>query len=342
MKIAPAQQEAFVKSPKQCRAFLLYGPDEGRARNLSLQLVRQFLGQTYDSLNLTEISAESLSDDPARLTDELSSFTLMGGDRAVLLRHVGNDAVKTIEAAITGDPAPVWPLIVTAGDLRPTSKLRKLFEAGKEFAALACYHDDSRKVTQILAEEMRSRSITCEQGVIPMLASHLGNDHAITLQEIEKIDLFLGEERHLSMESANLLSGDNGDHTLDELFHAICGGVGNLESVLTRCFNEGMATIGIYRMLGSHLQKLLSIQTMMADGMAQKATFMRHGVFFKQEPLISRQIRYWNSPALKRAIQAVLEAERQTKIGHLSAEIICRNLLHKLALHATQASRRAA
>lgn len=342
MKIAPAQQEAFVKTPKECRAFLLYGPDEGRARSLSLQLVRKFLGQKFDPLNLTEITGESLSEDPARLTDELSSFTLMGGDRAVLLRHVSNDAAKIVEAALTGETPPVWPLIITAGDLRPTSRLRKFFEASKEFAALACYHDDARKVTQILAEEMRGRSISCEQGVIPMLASHLGNDHGITLQEIEKIDLFLGEERHLSMENALMLSGDNSDHTLDELFHAICSGAGNLETTLTRCFNEGMAPIAIYRMLSAHLQKLLSIQSMMANGMAQKAAFMRHGVFFKQEPLIGQQIRYWNKPALKRAIQAVLEAERQTKAGHLPAEMICRNLLHKLALHASQYARRAA
>ena len=175
-----------------------------------------------------------------------------------------------------------------------------------------------------------------------MLANSLGNDRAITLQEIEKIDLYLGEDRHLNAETAQLLVGDNKDHTLDELFHAICGGVGHLESTLDRCFNENIQPIGIYRMLSSHLQKLLSIKAMMASGLAQKAAFTRHGVFFKQEPLISQQISRWNEPTLRRAIQAILQAEREAKHSQTPPEMGCRSLLHKLARHANSGIRRAA
>lgn len=342
MKIAPAKQENFVKNPdKHYQGFLFYGPDEGRTRHLSLQLIRHFLGSPYDLLNLAEITGDSLSEDPAKLSDELSSFSLMGGDRAVLLRQATNDSAKVIEGALMSEPGPVWPLIVTAGDLRPSSKLRKLFEANKQTAAIACYHDDSRKVTQILAEEMRSRGITCEQGVIPLLAKTLGNDHAVTLQEIDKIDLYLGEKRHVTLATIETLSGDNRDHTLDELFHAICAGHGDLEATLTRCFNEALPPIAIYRMLSSHLQKLISIKTMIGAGMASKAAFTRHGVFFKQEPLIQQQIRYWNEPALRRAITAILEAEQQTKAGIVPAEMVCRNLLHKLSRHASRGKRAA-
>ncbi|MDG1285958.1 MAG: DNA polymerase III subunit delta [Rickettsiales bacterium] len=342
MKIAPAQQESFFKNPGDCRAFLLYGPDEGQIRTQSRQLIAHFLGQKYDTLDLTEIPADSLSEDPTRLSDELSSYTLMGGDRLVVLRQASSDNAKVIEAAILSEPKPVWPLIVLAGELRPTSKLRKMFEAEKSLAALACYRDDARKVTQVLAESLRERNITCEQGVIPMLAGSLGNDRAITLQEIEKIDLYLGEERHLSAELARKLSGDNKDHTLDELFHAVCGGKDGLENTLTRCFNENIQPIGIYRMLSSHLQKLLSIKAMMGNGIAQKAAFTRHGVFFKQEPLISQQIMRWNDPALRSAISALLEAEREAKHGALPPEMTCRNLMHRLSRHAAGKSRRTA
>ncbi len=342
MKIAPAQQENFLKTPGDCRAFLLYGPDEGQTRTQSRQLITHFLGQKYDPLDLTEISSDSLSEDPARLSDELSSFNLMGGDRLVILRQASSDDAKIIEPILLNEPKPVWPLIVLAGELRPTSKLRKLFEAEKSLAALACYRDDARKVTQVLAEGLRERNVTCEQGVIPMLANSLGNDRAITLQEIEKIDLYLGEERRLSADLARKLSGDNKDHTLDELFHAVCGGKGGLENALTRCFNENIQPIGIYRMLSSHLQKLLSIKAMMANGIAQKAAFTRHGVFFKQEPLISQQLMRWNEAGLRRAVSALLEAEREAKRGIVAPEMTCRNLMHKLSRHAAGTNRRAA
>lgn len=343
MKIAANQIEGFLKNPGTVRGVLFFGPDEGSARAHSRKLCQHFLGANFDSFNLTEISAESLSDDPARLSDELSSFSLMGGNRVVLLRNASNEVADVVKSALLSEPAPVWPLIVLAGDLRPASKLRKLFEADKQMAAIGCYHDDARKVTQILSESLRQRNITCEQGVIPMLAASLGNDHAITLQEIEKIDLYLGEERHLSAETARALGGDNGDHTLDELFHTVCGGQNRgLEATLQRCFHENMQPIAIYRMLNAHLQKLLSIKSMIAEGTALKAAFTRHGVFFKQEPLITQQISRWTEGGLRRAISALLEAERDTKIGAIPSELTCRNLLHKLSLYAASNARRAA
>ena len=209
----------------------------------------------------------------------------MASEKVILLRQSGSDTSKVVKEALLSDPAPVWPLIVTAGELRKTSALRKLFEAEKNMAAIACYQDDSRKVTQVMAEEFRNRGITAEQGVLQMLSETLGNDRAITLQEIEKIDLYLGEDRKLTLQTAHMLCGDNRDHQLDELFNAICSGKGNLEDTLSRCFLEGLQPIGIYRMLSSHFQKIMSIQAMIANGMAQKSAFMRHGVFFKQEAI---------------------------------------------------------
>jgi DNA polymerase-3 subunit delta len=332
MKITPAQQTRFLADPGKCRAFLFYGPDEGQTRLLSLQLIRKFLGANYDPMDMTEISPESLSEEPARLADELGSFSLLGGDRLVWIRQASNDLAPIIERAILSDPAPLWPLIVLAGDLRPTSKLRKLFEKEDSMAAIACYQDDARKVTQLLSESLRERGITCEQGVIQQLSATLGNDRAITLQEIGKIDLYLGEERRLSLELAAELCGDNRDHRLDALFDAVCGGrADELEATLDRCFLENLQPIGIYRMLNGHLQKLLSIQTMIEDGMVMKAAFTRHGVFFKQEAAITRQIQRWDRKGLQRAIAALLTAEEEAKAGIMPVELACKGLLHRLS-----------
>lgn len=338
MKITPAQQESFLKAPDRAiKAILFYGPDEGQSRAHCLKLIKFYCGAVYDPINIAEIDGASLSEDPARLGDELSSFSLMGGDRVVWLRNASSDAATVVESALLGEPAPVWPLLITSGDLRPTSKLRKLFEKHSSLAAVACYRDESRKLTQILSEAFREKNITCEQGVIQMLAGNLGNDRGVTLQEVEKIDCYLGEERHLTMDLAMLLSGDNHEQTLDELFNSVCGGeVRKLEKRLNRAFHENIQPIAIYRMLSSHLQKLLSVKAMLAKGMAQKSAFMKHGIFFKQEPLIQKQLPLWNPESLKRAIFAVLEAEADTKAGQLPPEMICRNLMHKLARYSSR------
>ncbi len=339
MKITPAQQQRFISAPGAAKAFLIYGPDEGQSRSIAKQLTQHFLGKIFDSINLTELEADTLSDDPALLMDALNSYSLLGGNRVIVVRHANAAIADIIESALDVDSPPIWPLIITAGDLKPASKLRKFFESSKSYAAIACYKDDAKKVTQILAESFKERNIICESGVIAYLAESLGNDRAITLQEIEKIDLYLGEDRKLTMQIAELIAGDNGDHTMEDLFHAVCTGSNNLEDTLSRCFIENIQPIAIYRRFSPHLQKLLSIKLMAAQGMALKAVFMRHGVFFKQEPLISKQITCWNDASLKRAIQAILEAEESAKFEAIDSELYCRNLLFKLASYASSTRR---
>lgn len=338
MKLAAAQQSAFLQKPDpKIRGILLYGPDEGLIRQNRQQLLTSYLGKGYDPFNVTDISAEALHEDPARLQDELSSYSLMGDKQAITLRQAANDHTETIKQALLSSPPPEWPFIATAGDLRPTSKLRKLFESEALLAAFPCYRDDARKVTQVISEELRKREIRVDPGVIQILANSMGNDRSVTIQEIEKIDLYLGEERHLGDQTARMLCGDNQDHTLDELFDAVCGAQGNLEEIIIRCYQENMQPIALFRMLNSHLQKLLSIKIALAEGNAAKSVFMRHGVFFKQEAAVQKQVNRWSIIALERAISAILDAERETKRGILPAEMGCTQLLHQLSRYAARA-----
>lgn len=337
MKIAPRETKAFLGNPGQYAAILIYGPDEGQARDHARTLAKAVLGADYDPMNLVEMSGGQLKDDPARLADELNALSLLGGERLVVLRDPGNGLAPLIrEMVVDGNPAA--KLIVTAGELTPASKLRQLFEKEKTLAALACYRDEGRQLTQLIQEKFRERGITAEAEVIPYLAQQLGNDRGVTLAEIEKIDLFLGEERRLTLAQAILLSGDNAELTLDDLCHAVAGGQpAKLPGLLRRLYADGTQPIGIFRILHNHFQKLQTLQSMVAGGLSVDEAMKQLRIFFKQQPLLRAQLPRWSAAKILRAMDALLEGEKQVKrAGSANPEIICDSLLQRLSLSAAR------
>ena len=346
MKLTARDIPGFLQKPQQVRGCLIYGPDEGQVRDTAKRMIPTLLGEGYDPLNLVELTDAQLKDDPARLIDELNSFSLMGGERLVWLRDPGNGLAPLVkEAVVEGNPGAY--LLITGGDLKPTSKLRQLCEKEKLLAALPCYKDDARQLSGLIQQAFRDRQIVADRDAMSYLASALGNDRGVTLQEIEKIDLFLSDDadgsgsRRLSLEQAMVLTGDNSELTLDDVCHAVAGGQPmQLQPLLNRLYADGTQPIGVFRILHSHFQKLQHMQAALRDGASLDMLFKQMRIFFKQQPLLRRQLQCWNMQSLIRAMDALMEAERMIKTSAIQPETYCSQLLQRLSLNAARAGGR--
>lgn len=338
MKIAPREVGSFLKKPADgLRGILLFGPDEGHVRESVKALTRHYLGEGYDPLNLTELTGDHLKEDPARLADELNALSLLGGDRLVWLRDPSATQSKLIkELLIEGNPEAM--LLVSAGELQTSSALRQLFEKEKTLASLAFYRDEGRQLSGVIQERFRELQIQAEPDVIPLMMRLLGNDRAVTLSEIDKIDLFLGDERRLSAQHVTLLLGDNSELTLDDLCQAVAGGQPqNIPPLLSRLTHSGTQPIGVYRILYNHFLKLQQLQGMVASGASVDEALKRLRIFYKQQDAMRAQLQRWNGAALLRALEALLQGEKELKTSRSSAaEILCAGLLQRLSLHAAR------
>lgn len=331
MKITIRDFPGFLRTSRAC---LIYGPDEGQVRDTARQLITAVLGKDYDPLNLIELPTAQLKEDPALLADALNSFSLMGGERLVWLREPPEALAATAKELLTGETPGAY-LLITEGELKPADKWRALFEKEKQLAALPCYRDDASKLSQLINDQFRARGITAEQGAVAVLSAQLGNDRGVTLQEIEKIDLFLGEERHLTREHASRLGGDNRELVLDDLCHAVCAGQPvQLSGVLTQLFEDGTQPIGVFRILHSHFQRLMQLKMLQAEGLSQEQAFERLRIFFKQKPRLTEQLRRWPEVKITRAQDALIEGELALKTAPVPPEAFCGQLLHRLALSA--------
>lgn len=337
MKIAPRAVAAFLASPgAQARAALLYGPDEGLARERARQIAAKLAGAGSVDSAAVEMDGDSLKTDPTRLADALSALSLLGDTQFVVLRDAGDRSAALIADAIPEGTRPGERhfLIVTAGELSPRSPLRALFESRADFAAIACYKDEAVDLQGLIRETLAGAGVQAGREVTEYLLRSLGNDRQVTRSELAKLLLYLGDEKQLTLAQAQAVIGENRDVALDEIALAVGGRQTEaLERHLARAFREGVAPVALLRAVQRHFQRLYTVCAAMEAGASpdQAVAGLKPTVFFRHVPAMTSQARSISREKLARALTLLAEAEAECKGGTLAPTLACHRALLRLA-----------
>lgn len=334
MKISASKVESFIGSHEpHVRAMLIYGPDGGLVRERADALARQVVDDLDDAFRVSELDAARLRDDPARLADEAAALAMTGGRRVVRLRPAGDQQADVI-AAFLADPMGDALILVEAGDLPPRSKLRKTFESSKIAAALPCYADEGSALGRIIEQTAAALGVVIEADAMRYLIAVLGGDRAMTRAEIDKLALYVGAEKQITLADAEACIGDSSILTLDGIAMAAAGGdMAALERGLARAYLEGVTAVPVLRAAARHLQRLhfLAGAKQRGDSIPSTLRSMRPPPHFRIEKALTGQTRKWPVARIVRAMEIVLEAERACKTTGLPGEAICSRALMRVA-----------
>jgi len=339
MKITAGKAEGFIKNPTAgIRCILLYGPDQGLVFERSKAFASRILEDLNDPFNSVILQASDVKADPARIADEAAAISMTGGQRFIRIQ----DATDAISSALKGylaDPMGDAMIVLEGSDLGPRSSLRKLFEADKSVAAaLPCYGDDGRNLSDVIRETLQKHGLQADRDAMGYLLNHLGSDRQVSRGELEKLSIYMGKEKNVTIEHAIACVGDSGAFSLDNVTYACANGdhVG-LETAIFRCFDEGNQPIMVIRMLARHFHKLHLAKGVTQKGLSieQAMQKIRPPIIFKQAPAFKKQIGSWDIARISMAIDVLTKAEADCKITGNPPETICSRALMRIA----QASR---
>ena len=332
-KVAGAAIDRFLKQPPpDMRAVLLYGPDDGMARERMQILARSVVPDPDDPFRLMELDSEALTADPARLGDEAAAIAMGGGQRVVMLRGISDKSAGPI-VSFLDDPVGDALVLVTAGDLPPRSKLRKAFEASKHAAAIACYLDDAGGLDRLIDDGLRPLRVRIDEEARRYLADNLGSDRGISRSEIDKLALYAGEDGHLDLETVAALIGDSAAVTSDDAVFAMLGGKADVvERALELAQAEGVSPIALLRAAGSQLYRIRRVQDSVAAGMSLSAALegLRPKVFFKVKSTFEGICRNQPPQKVHDAIEFVLNAEAACKRTGAPDWLLAHRCLHQV------------
>lgn len=334
MKLTGKQAEAFLLKPDPAvRAVLLYGPDAGLIRERAAALLAQIVADPQDPFSVSDISAAQLKDDPARLADEAAALTFGGGRRFVRVRDASDKIAPQLKDFLTDSPGEAF-VTVEAEDLPARSALRKLFEADKRAAALACYHDDARSLGAVVRAFFAEAGIGIARDAVAYLSDQLGGDRELTRRELEKVLLFVGDGREVGLADVEACVGDSALLSLDDV--ALAAGAGNLpalERALDRSLKEGNAPVSVLRAVARHLQRVHAVVGS-REPVDEAMRRLKPPVFWKSEAAFKAQAEAWRPAALARAMERLLEAEAACKRSGAPAELLASRALLEICANA--------
>lgn len=323
MKLGARDIEPFLKKPGKAAGALIYGQDGGLVRQRVAQLTDSFLGANADPTATSEFTMEQLNDDPARLSDELSAFSLMSPSRVILVRDADDDVVEMLEEALTRRASSNY-VILYATDSLAGSKLRALAERSPELGAVACYKDEGAGLESLIRDTLRGYGLRANTEVTRFLAQQLNGDRQIILNELEKLSLYLGDEvEEVSLDDALAAIGENNDKSFDDLAHAVAAadpvGICRLSD---RLLAEGQIGFLLVRAVMRYLTRLREIAAAMEQGQSADAAIeaLRPPVFFKAKPMLKSHAPRWNVERCNEALARLQLLELDSKRFHDQAE----------------------
>lgn len=316
MKIAPKAVKDTVAYPGKYAGALIYGADEGQVRQLTRQMAENFMGKDAEVINRIEFESAQIEEDPARLCDELASFSLLGGKRVVVIRE-GSDKLESLLDDALKLRAPDNFLIIYLAEALPAkSKLRSYFERHDQLACIACYKDEGADLAGLIRDTLKAYGIRTDQGVMEYLTRELQGDRQVVLNELEKISLYLDENQSLSLEDALLLTADSRETSLDVLCHAL---VANDKVQLCRLIDtlllEGVQPVMVVRSVIRYLKRLeeVAIKRYAGASLDEAIESLRPPIFFKHKAAFRSHAARFSLGKLQDAFSELHQLELTTK-----------------------------
>lgn len=331
-------EKALDAPPADIRLFLLHGPDEAGSAALGKRLERAM----GDQAERVDLDGQTLRDDPARLTDEAASFSMFGDRRWIRVNGMGDESLPAVMALLQAEAAGN-PVIAIAGALKGTSKLLRLATDSPMAMAFASYQPDAREAEQIAAAMAREGGLRLAPDLARRIVDLASGDRALMAGEIEKLILYLDaapeHPREATAEALDALSADNPDSDAAPLVNAVLGGdLRAMHRELGRLAETGTAMAAVLRPLLTRAMLIAGLRMSFDDSGRLEAAVEGAGkqVFWKDKPVVTRQVRLWNAQGIARVIHRLAQAERASRSGRGIGDLLVR---HELLAIARQAAR---
>lgn len=306
----------FLKAPDpECRAALVYGPDAGLVAERAAALATHFMKRDEGEAELVRLDERDFAEDASRLEVELRTISMFAARKVVRVGPGARLDVPVLKALL--DSPLEGTLIVEAGNLRPDSALRKLFEANKHAAALPCYGDE-RNISALIDEELREAHLAMDSGTRAYLMTRLGADQALSRAEVTKLTLFAAGKSRISDEDIDAIVGDSSEIAVESFAYDVSGGDAKAAlRQLARLVAAGTDVSAALTGLARHFTQLHRVAAALHKGVSaeQALRSLRPRPHFKREPAFVANCRRWSMRRLAQAMPMIQEAIKRSRLN---------------------------
>lgn len=301
----------FARPEAQRTGLLIYGADAMRVALRRQELIAALLGPgAEEEMRLARLAAADLRRDPAALGDAVRARGFFPGPRVAFVEEATEAAADAILAALADWREGDAQIVVTAGALKATSRLRKAFEAHPNAYAIGIYDDPpSREEIEAMLARAGLRDVpAAAMADLTALARDL--DPGDFRQTIEKLALYkLGDDTPLGPADIAACAPVSTEAGLDEILDIVAEGrPAEIGPVMRRLKAQGVQPVSLCIGATRHFRTLYAAASD-PGGAAQGIARMRPPVFGPRRDRMLRQSRTWSAERLEQALTILTDTD---------------------------------
>ena len=339
MIIKSYEIEKKVNNFLKFNLFLLYGENYGLKKDIekSIKSAVKINDKNTEFLSFYE---NEIIDDKENLYNTIYSGSLFSDKKIIVINNCSDKVFQTIEDITFRCPENIY-LIIFAEILDKKSKLRNHFEKNKKTLCVPCYLDNEQNIRMIAINELKINHLILSNESINLLVEKSNNGRNNLKNEIEKIKSFALDKQKIEIEEIKSLINFSGEYKSDNLVNeCLCGNVFQYKRILSEIYSNTINQIFLLRILANKIQRLVKIkeQENNYNNLENLLSASKPPIFWKEKPLVKKQLSIWNINSLKIITREINEVEFLCKKNPQVSKLIFFSFFTKICKKASNYS----
>ena len=314
---------------KDCKLFLFYGENIGLKNEF-----KKKIKELYSKEDFINLFQDDVLKNKEILINEIANKSLFRENKIIFIQHANDKILEILENII--EILDKEKIFVFSDILDRKSKLRSFFEKNNNFGLTACYNDNEISIRKIITTSLKDfKNLSPE--IINLIQQNANLDRNKVNNELDKIkSCFLDKKLDITKieKLLNTKTNEDFNHLKDE---ALNGNKIKTNRLLADTIFGEENNIYYLNLLNQRLNKLNEINKIKRDNnnLEEAVSNIKPPIFWKDKPIVMRQIKKWNNLKIKKALNKTYETELKIKSDNIiKKELLMKQLLIDLCLEA--------
>ena len=286
--------------------YLFYGNNEGLKEETIKNL---FEKNNHDKIHRYE--EKEILDNISDFFNSILTKSFFDNKKLIIVNRATDKIKETIEELIKKNPDGIQ-IILNSKNLEKKSTLRKIFEKEKLIICVPFYEDNNQTLNSIISLFFRNKKIPISQQLINILVERSRGDRKNLNNELKKIENYSLNKKNLNLEKIIKLTNLADNYSASELIdHSLAKNTRKTATILNENNYSDEDNIIIIRTLLAKLKRLVKIYELVdkKNNIEQAISECKPPIFWKDKPLVIKQIKSWKKDRLKTLIYKANEIE---------------------------------
>ncbi len=303
---------------------LIYGNNEG----IKEDIINEIYLKKFDG-DLLKYEEQEILNQKDEFVSGLFTKSLFENKKLIIISRVTDKFIDILSDILEKELLDT-KIIIKSSSLEKKSKIRSVFEKGKNILCTPVYEDDSRSLNYVIQTFLRENKLSISQEIKNLLIDRSNGDRINLINELYKLKNLSLTRKTLTSEDAKKLSNLTENYSVFELSdNYLAKNSKKVSNILNENNYSPEDCMLIIRTMLNKSKRLLKIKTSMDEdiNLDQVISNFKPPIFWKEKDIVKKQAQSWSTSEVKELIFKINGLEALVKKNSANSVIFVSNFI---------------